>query len=96
MALPLLLVASFVVPLVLGYALRRTRLWWLPSVLLAIGGVYLLATLDHGDHRGEGPGAAADLGNVLQTGYAIALFVLAVVLAALGAIGRYSQSRDQG
>ena len=88
MSLTLLFIACFVAPIAVGYVLRKTRWWWTPSAVLVAGGVYLLATLEPtatNDRNGW-----SDFGNLVQSAFAISLFVLAAILAALGLFARHA------
>jgi hypothetical protein len=91
MALAGFFLATLVAPAVLTFVLRRTPAWWVAGVAIAGVGVYLLLTLDHGDHHGEdGIGAWYEIGNFIQKIYGVLMLVYAALLLLAGRAGRKS------
>jgi hypothetical protein len=68
-------VLTLVAPGVLAYWLRATRARWLPAFGLGAFGVYCFATLDT-----EPSSGLAELANVIQAAYGVAMLVYAAVL----------------
>ncbi|HTR49313.1 MAG TPA: hypothetical protein VMJ10_01320 [Kofleriaceae bacterium] len=77
----LFLLGVAVVPLVLGYVLRKTIAWWLPGAGLIAGAIVIVATLPDPGH-GEASAPAA-LGNGIEAIFAMVLggYGLALLLA---------------
>lgn len=81
----LFLFATLVAPIFVAYFLRRGKLWWLTSALVACVGAYLLITVDHTPHHGDDSvvGAWDGIGNFLQLAYGGAMLVYALILGAV-------------
>lgn len=90
----LFLFATLVAPIFVAYFLRRGKLWWLASALVACVGAYLLITVDHTPHHGDDSvvGAWDSIGTFLQLAYGGAMLVYALIL---GAMTQASNALDQ-
>jgi hypothetical protein len=73
----LLLFAIIVVPIILGVALHKTRVWWLPGAGLLVGGGGILTTIEpvHDDVGGIGA-----FGNGVVTLCALAVIAYGFIL----------------
>ena len=86
-----LLFAALFGPFIVNAALKRTRVWWVPSVVMLAAAITWLALPHEARHTiGE---AGPDAGLLVEYGFVIATGVIWLVLFLVGAFGTKRPSK---